>query len=147
LQEKEDKMSTGSCRNSKEHRESLKIATYKLSGGNAGAFAGYWQNPEQAPALILDMVVKVIVPGGIDGGEIDTGTAATPVTHSANLIDGAKGNHVGFKDNIVGGGVNGKGAQLLDAKGGALSYITTQIIKQSEINLIGIVYITYILLG
>jgi hypothetical protein len=93
------------------------------------------------------MVVKVIVPGGIDGGEIDTGTAATPVTHSDNLIDGAKGNHVGFKDNIVGGGVNGKGAQLLDAKGGALSYITTQIIKQSEINLIGIVYITYILLG
>jgi hypothetical protein len=51
LQEKEDKMSTGSRRNSKEHRESLKIATYKLSGGNAGAFAGYWQNPEKHQPL------------------------------------------------------------------------------------------------
>jgi hypothetical protein len=49
--------------------------------------------------------------------------------------------------NTVGGGTNGKGAQVLDEKGGTTSFITTQILTQNEINLIGIVYIIYILLG
>jgi len=122
-----------------------KVAKVALSPGAKDAFAFAWQNPESTPIMVTRVLVDITTAGGTATAVLDIGTAADAETGSDNLIDGLDANTTGLADNITDGGTNGKSRQRLDAKDGAIAYITGQIVTEKAEDLAGNVYIEYIL--
>ncbi|MBA7650975.1 hypothetical protein ES703_58790 [subsurface metagenome] len=120
------------------------FAEVDLAGGAMGAFSFNWQNPHANPLIITRVIVDETVAGGVATALLDIGTAANTGVHSDNLIDGCDPDVVTVYDNFGDPGANGKFKQRLDANGGAVDWITCQILLQNEVALDGKFYIEYI---
>ncbi len=121
----------------------LKMASGTLTAGVTSAYAFAWQNPESVQIVVLKVIVKITGAGGA-AGTLDIGTAATATTNSENLLDSISHNATVIYTNDVNGGAAGKGAQLMDASGGATSWITAQIMVADASSLVGTWYILYV---
>ncbi|MBA7651772.1 hypothetical protein ES703_59592 [subsurface metagenome] len=119
------------------------LAEGDIAGGVATAFAFNWQNPHANPIIVTRIILDITVKGGVAAGELDCGSAAGAGVHSDNLIDGCDPDVVTVYDNFGDPGVNGKFKQRLDANGGAVDWITCQILLQNEVALDGHYYIEY----
>ena len=120
------------------------LAEGDMAGGNANAFSFNWQNPHANPIIVTRLVLDITTPGGVGAGELDAGSAAGTGVHSDNLIDGVDPAVQTVYDNFGDPGANGKFKQRLDANGGAVAWITCQILLQNEAALAGRYYIEYI---
>lgn len=107
-----------------------------LAAGNANAFAFAWQNPETQSVIVTEITIDITTAGGTAGAVIDVGSGATGTTASNNLIDDGDLNTIGVlvSDNRV----------TLAENGGAVDYITGQILVQNAASLAGNYYIKYV---
>lgn len=115
-----------------------------LAPGNANAFSFNWQNPHSNPIIVTRVLLDITTPGGVAAGELDCGSAAASGVNSDNLIDGCDPDVQTVYDNLGDPGANGKFKQRLDANGGAVDWITCQILLQNQAALAGRYYIEYI---
>jgi len=120
------------------------LAEGDLVGAAANGFTLNWENPHANPIIVTRVFTDIRTPGGVAGGELDVGSAAGTGVHSDNLIDGADPDVATVYDNIGDPGANGKFKQRLDANGGAVAWITGQILLQAAGALDGKFYIEYI---
>jgi len=119
------------------------VASGALTAGNANAFAFAWQNPYPTAIVVTRVVIDVTTAGGTVNSVLDVGSAADATTTSNNLIDGMDLNTIGVYDNLDNPGTNGKAKQKVDANGGAIDWVTGQILVANAAALVGKYYICY----
>lgn len=127
------------------HNGGVKSVTVALTAGAAESFALAWQNPESTAILVQRVLVDLTTAGGTANSVLNVGSAANDTTTSNNVIDGLNLNTTGLFDNIDDQGTNGAATARLDAMGGTTDYLTGQILVATAADLVGNVYIEYVM--
>lgn len=123
-----------------------RVKRVALAAGAADAMAFAWQNPEDKPIVVTRVMVDRTTAGGTATSVLDIGPATSATGTADTIIDGLDLNATGIADNIADKGTNGT-TQVVkrDAKGGTNDHITGKILVAKCDNLVGYVYIEYLL--
>jgi hypothetical protein len=113
----------------------IRVAAGALNWGIANTFSFAWQNPEAAEIIILELMVDITIAGGVAGGVLNAGSGANVVAPSSDLILGGDLNAVGVLVSTA--------RVKLAANGGAIDWVTGQILVANENALRGKYYIKY----
>jgi len=123
-----------------------RVKRVALTAGAANAMAFAWQNPEDKPIVVTRVMVDRTTAGGTATSVLDIGPATSATGTADTIIDGLDLNATGIADNIADEGTNGTQRVVKrDAKGGTNDYITGKILVEKCDNLVGYVYIEYVI--
>ncbi len=112
------------------------------SSDAGGVFA--WQNPEDSPILVEEVVVDVTsAASDTSDSTIQVGVASDDSSTADDILDGASTQATGVLDNINDSGTNGEGMVKLDANGETNDHITASEDTASVSGVEGNYYIKY----